>query len=149
MTQEYILDRLQRSLADDSANDTGAASRPKGENMPSPDDSHFLLPDGYFSSFSERLNGRIVSEVRGHASGLKPGKGFSSPSPIRIVLAVASAAAMLAVLVGTGFYFYNEQRAIDAKVESIMAYDEAIDNLIDFVDGQNIEEILADATFYE
>lgn len=139
MTQNDILDRLHRSLDDDAMQNNEAAAE-EGE-------LHFTLPDDYFTSFSDRLSKKLEAGHNDNAIGLKARNPLSAP--LRIAMAVASAAAMLVLFFSTSFYFYNEQRAIDAQVESIMAYDDAVDSLIYFVGGQNIEEILADATLYE
>lgn len=105
------------------------------------------MPEGYFEGVGVRVMERIAAEERGVDAGeVDTGVREVVSLRRRVMWAVASAAAALVLMLGAGVYFYNAQGALDAKIEGLVASDAEVDELIDHIDGQYVEDILA---YYE
>lgn len=131
-----FLDLLHRTAHDDDAE---SASIEKSINK----SSDFTVPDGYFTEFDTKLMAKIDADESSCADK-KPNRMSYT---MRLTLAVASIAASLILFVSLGSYFYHARQEIDATMETIVAYNAPEDVLIELVDGQNLEDILAEAAY--
>lgn len=129
MTKEDLLKSLHASLADE---ESGGLRIDDRQSM--------SVPDGYFLSLPDEIMSSIALE---RSRSARPHRRNS----IRLVLASASAAAAIALLLGVGLFFYNEQKEIETQVNAIVASDADADAFVDMLDGENVEDILADAEY--
>lgn len=133
MTEQDLADGLRASLLDTWNGST--------------DEGGMGVPEGYFEGVGARVMERIAAEERGVDAGeVDTGVREVVSLRRRVMWAVASAAAALVLMLGAGVYFYNAQGALDAKIEGLVASDAEVDELIDHIDGQYVEDILA---YYE
>lgn len=135
MTDNEFLNRLGASLADDGV---------WGELVDDGVVDGFGVPDGYFDAMEERVMGRVDADV---AAVVASGGGEVSVRR-RVLLAVVSAAAGLALLVGVGLFFHIEQSRLAESVDGLVASDAEVDALIELLDGEELEDVLADVWDY-
>ena len=105
----------------------------------------FILPDNYFEDFASRMDARLIDEMVVVSSEEAPQSRRIDFR--RMVMIVASSAAVFVGLLFGGFALMNIQEQVDAQAEDIIAQETYEDELLELIDIYRIELALADAEF--
>jgi glycosyltransferase involved in cell wall biosynthesis len=107
----------------------------------------FTLPDNYFEDFASRMDARLIDEMVVVSSEEAPQSRRIDFR--RMVMIVASSAAVFVGLLFGGFALMNIQEQVDAQAEDIIAQETYEDELLELIDIYRANDIFVMPSFTE